>query len=451
MGSRVVIVGGDAAGMTAASDLVKEVGPDHEVVVIERGQHTSYSACGLPYWVAGDVTSSDHLIARTPAEHRANGIDLRLGVTATGLDADRRVVVTTEGDLGYDYLLLATGAEPQRPDVPGAHAEGITAITTIPQGEELLRQIERHPEKVVVAGSGFIGVEMAEVCARLGLDTTMVSSSPHPLDQLEPALGQRIADAMAAQQIGLRLGTRLTGFRTERGRVTGVELDDRTVLDADLVILGLGVRPRSALAEQAGLRLGPKSAIVVDAHQCADRERRIWAAGDCSAVRDRQTGRLLHVPLGDHANKQGMVAASDIAAQILGSEPAWAFPGVVQTFITRFCDLEIARTGLSRAQADDLGWDTVSVAIDTTTTAGYYPAAEPMTVWMLADRATRRVRGVQIVGGRTAGLRIDTAATAITAGLRVDDLIMLDLAYAPPFSSVWSPLHVAARALHKLL
>lgn len=451
MGSRVVIVGGDAAGMTAASDLVKEVGSEHEIVVIERGHHTSYSACGLPYWVAGDVKSCDDLIARTPAEHRENGIDLRLGVTATGLDADRRVLVTTEGDVAYDYLLIATGAEPVRPDVPGAHAEGIAPITTIPQGEELLRQLEREPEKVVIAGSGFIGVEMAEVCVRLGLDTTVVSSSQYPLDQLEPALGQRIADEMASQQIGLRLGTRLTGFRTEAGRVTGAELDDHTVLDADLVILGLGVQPRSDLAAQAGLTLGPKGAIVVDAHQCADRERRIWAAGDCSAVRDRQTGKLLHVPLGDHANKQGMVAASDIEAQILGGEPAWAFPGVVQTFITRFCDLEIARTGLSRAQADDLGWDTVSVAIDTTTTAGYFPTAEPMTVWMLADRDTRRVRGVQIVGGSTAGLRIDTAATAITAGLRVDDLIMLDLGYAPPFSAVWSPLHVAARALYKLL
>ncbi len=451
MGSRVVIVGGDAGGMTAASALVKRLGDEDEVVVIERGEFTSYSACGLPYWVAGEVESCDDLIARSPDKHRENGIDLRLGVTATSLDADAKVLTTTDGELSYDHLLIATGAEPVWPEVEGADAEGIVPITTIPQGQEILRQLDRKPEKVVVAGSGFIGTEMAEACLRLGLDTTVISATEFPLAQFEKLVGERVHEQMASRQIGFHGGRRLTGFRTKDGRVTGVELDDSTVLDADLVILAFGVTPRSELAREAGLPLGPKGAIVVDEYQCADPARGIWAAGDCTAVRDRQSGELLHLPLGDHANKQGMVAASGIEAAIVGDEPEWSFPGVVQTFITRFCDLEISRTGVSTAEAEKLGWDTVSVSIDTTTWAGYYPGAEPMTVWLLADRRTRQVRGVQIVGGSTAGLRIDAAATAITAGMRVDDLIMLDFAYAPPFSSVWSPLHVAARAAYKLL
>ena len=222
-------------------------------------------------------------------------------------------------------------------------------------------------------------------------------------------------------------------------------------IDADLVVLGLGVTARSSLAADAGLPLGAKGGIVVDEHQRVVGHDDIWAAGDCVVTKDRITGELIHVPLGTHANKQGMVAADSIAADLLGGEPRLSFPGVVRTAITKFCALEISRTGLGERQAKDAGFDPVTVSIETTNFAGYMPDPGRMTVVLIADRSTRRVLGAQIVGAEDSALRIDVAATAIAAELTIDDVVMLDLAYAPPFSSVWSPIQVAARAAVKAL
>jgi NADPH-dependent 2,4-dienoyl-CoA reductase/sulfur reductase-like enzyme len=222
-------------------------------------------------------------------------------------------------------------------------------------------------------------------------------------------------------------------------------------LPAELVVLGMGVVARTRLAQEAGLRTGAHDGIVVDDTQRVEGADGIWAAGDCVVTRDRITGDLVHVPLGTHANKQGLVVADSVAAGLLGEEPRLRFPGIVRTAITKFCSLEISRTGLGEQQARDAGFDPVVVSIDTTTIAGYFPSAGAMTVLMVADRATRRLLGVQVVGDRNAGLRVDAGAVAITAEMTVDDVVMLDLAYAPPFSSVWSPLQVAAREAVKRL
>jgi NADPH-dependent 2,4-dienoyl-CoA reductase/sulfur reductase-like enzyme len=256
---------------------------------------------------------------------------------------------------------------------------------------------------------------------------------------------------MQRRGILLMAGVGVTGFALDvAGRVTGVDTDDGTV-PADLVILGLGVSARSKLADDAGLPLGAKGGIVVDDHQRVEGFPDIWAAGDCVVTKDRVTGDLIHVPLGTHANKQGMVAADSIAADLLGEEPRLSFPGIVQTAITKFCSLEISRTGLGAKQARDAGFDPVVVSIETSNFAGYMPDPGTMTVLMVADRGSRRLLGAQIVGAEDAALRIDVAATALAAGLTVDDVVMLDLAYAPPFSSVWSPVQVAARAAVKAL
>jgi NADPH-dependent 2,4-dienoyl-CoA reductase/sulfur reductase-like enzyme len=211
------------------------------------------------------------------------------------------------------------------------------------------------------------------------------------------------------------------------------------------------VTARSALAADAGLPLGAKGGIVVDEHQKVAGFDDIWAAGDCVVTKDRITGDLIHLPLGTHANKQGMVAADSIVADVLGGPPMISFPGVVRTAITKFCSLEIARTGLGLREARDAGFDAVAVSVETTNFAGYMPDAGRMTVVLLADRASRRVLGAQIVGAEDSALRIDVAATALASGLTVDEVVMLDLAYAPPFSSVWSPIQVAARAAVKAL
>ena len=454
MGSRVVVIGGDAGGMSAAAELRRRLPESDEVVVIERTDRTSYSACGIPYWVAGEVGSADDLVSRTPEEHRKRGIDLRTATEATAIDVDACEITIwrddTEETIGYDRLVIATGAEPVRPDLPGIDAAGIFGIQTLSDGQEVIDALAEDPEHVVVVGSGYIGLEMAEACTLRGFDSTVIEARDTPLSILEPALGEKVADAMRGMGITLRTGTEVSGFSADDGRVVGVEIGDQT-LPADVVILGLGVGARSEIAQKAGLPIGARGGIVVDSSQRVEGFDDIWAAGDCVVTRDRITGELIHVPLGTHANKQGIVVADSIAAELLGEEPRLEFPGIVQTAITKFCNLEVSRTGLGEQQARDAGFDPVVATIKTTTIAGYFPEAGELIVLMVADRSSRRLLGVQIVGERNAGLRIDVAATAITAEMTVDDVVMLDLAYAPPFASVWSPLLVAARKAVKML
>jgi NADPH-dependent 2,4-dienoyl-CoA reductase/sulfur reductase-like enzyme len=459
MGSRVVIIGGDAAGATVAADLRRRLPESDEVVVLERTSRTSYSACGIPFWVAGEVESVDALVTRSPEEHRRRGVDLRTQAEATAIDVDAHAVTVwsddAEDSIEYDRLVIATGAEPVRPELPGIDGGGIYGVQTLADGQEVIDALATGPHQVVVVGSGYVGLEMAEACTHRGFNTTVVEQNDTPLPIIEPGLGEKIADAMRDQDIHLRTGTAVTGFALEDGRVTGVEVagpgQSSETLPADVVILGLGVVARSDIAVKAGLPTGEKGGIITDATQRVAGFDDIWAAGDCVVTRDRVTDTLVHVPLGTHANKQGMVAADSIGAELLGEEPRLEFPGIVQTAITKFCDLEISRTGLGEQQARDAGFDPVLASVRTTTIAGYLPHAGDMIVLMVADRASRRLLGVQIVGERNAGLRVDAAATAITAAMTVDDVVMLDLAYAPPFASVWSPVQVAARSVVKQL
>jgi NADPH-dependent 2,4-dienoyl-CoA reductase/sulfur reductase-like enzyme len=452
MSSRVVVIGGDAAGMTVASALRRRLSEDDEVVVLERGSWTSYSACGIPYWISGEVESPEALVARSVDKHRANGIDVRMGVEATAIDPVARTVSIKGGnDLSYDRLVIATGAEPVRPDLPGIDGAGIYGVQTLDDGQALIDGLAEKPRKVVVVGSGYVGLEIAEACVARGFDTTVIDRSKTPLSIIEPQLGEQVAAAMRKHGIRLLSDTSATGFTLDgSGRVSAVTTKDDSI-DADLVVLGLGVTARSGLAGDAGLPLGAKGGIVVDEQQRVVGFDDIWAAGDCVVTRDRVTGELIHVPLGTHANKQGMVAADSIAAEMLGETARLSFPGVVRTAITKFCALEVSRTGLGERLAVDAGFDPVTVSIETTNFAGYMPDPGTMTVVLIADRSTRRLLGVQIVGAEDSALRIDVAATALAAGLTIDDVVMLDLAYAPPFSSVWSPIQVAARAAVKAL
>ena len=262
MSERVVVVGADAAGMSAASQAKRLRGDDLEVVALERSRHASYSACGIPYWVGGEVGSVDDLIARTPAEHRANGIDLRMQSEAMAIDVDRREVEvrdhaeSTTYRLGFDHLVIATGARPRRPDVTGVDADGIHGVQTLDDGERLLDELEHSPRTAVVVGGGYIGIEMAEAMVHRGLDVTVVTRSAEPMATLDPDMGRLVHAAMEGMGIDVRTKVELRGFETDdAGHVRGVVTGDGT-LDADLVVLGTGRRPGDDVGQ--GRRAHPR-------------------------------------------------------------------------------------------------------------------------------------------------------------------------------------------------
>jgi NADPH-dependent 2,4-dienoyl-CoA reductase/sulfur reductase-like enzyme len=446
MTRRVVVVGADAAGMSAASQALRLAGRDAlEVVAFERGHHVSYSACGIPYWVAGDVNGADALIARSAAEHRANGIDLRLRTEITEIDLDASTVTATQLDgrvsyqVGFDDLVLATGAVPVRPDLPGVGAPGVYGVQTLDDGAAVLAALTERPRRAVVVGGGYIGIEMAEAMIRRGLPVTVVDRVPEPMATLDPDMGALVRGAMEGMGIAVLTGTPVTGFETGLDdRVSGVVTEGGT-LPADLVVLGLGVRPASELARAAGLPLGEHGGVLTDLRMRVPGHDEVWAGGDCVEVLHRVSQRRVHVALGTHANKHGRVIGTN-----LGGGYA-TFPGVVGTAVSKVCDLEVGRTGLLEAEARAAGFQPVSVTVRSTTRAGYFPGAVPITVKMIAERRTGRLLGAQLVGRAGTGKRVDVCAVALWNEMTVEEMIGLDLGYAPPFSPVWDPVLVAAR------
>ncbi|MFE9622361.1 FAD-dependent oxidoreductase [Streptomyces sp. NPDC006527] len=444
---RLVVIGGDAAGMSAASQARRMRGPQElEIVAFERGHFTSYSACGIPYWVGGDVTARDDLIARTPGEHRAREIDVRLRTEVTEIDVARQRVRARDVDSGaeswtpYDKLVIATGARPIRPDMPGADAEGVHGVQTLDDGQELLDTLTRARERrAVVVGAGYIGVEMAEALINRGFEVTVVNRGSEPMSTLDPDMGRLVHTAMEGLGITMVNDAEVTELPAgEDGRVRAV-VAEGAEYPADVVVLGIGVRPESTLAEAAGLPLGAHRGLLTDLAMRVRGHENIWAGGDCVEVLDLVSGQDRHIPLGTHANKHGQVIGTNAGGGYA------TFPGVVGTAVSKVCDLEIARTGLREKDARRAGLQYETVTIESTSRAGYYPGASPMTVKMLAERRTGRLLGVQIVGREGAGKRVDIAAVALTAGMTVEQMTALDLGYAPPFSPVWDPVLVAAR------
>jgi NADPH-dependent 2,4-dienoyl-CoA reductase/sulfur reductase-like enzyme len=453
----MVVVGGNAAGMSAASQARRlRTADELEIVAFERGGFASYSACGIPYWAGGDVTDRDDLIARTPQEHRARDIDLRLHTEVTELDLDGQRVRVRDADgsggaghwTGYDKLVLATGARPLRPPLPGIDADGVHGVQSLDDGQALLDALgaaesgrgHDGPElRAVVVGAGYIGVETAEALVRRGYRVTVLDRAEEPMTTLDPDMGALVRDAMNGMGIETVTGAAVTRIRTDGdGRARAV-CTEETEYPADLVVLGLGVRPETTLAKRAGLPLGDSGGLLTDLAMRVRGHANVWAGGDCVEVLDLVSGRTRHIALGTHANKHGQ-----IIGQNAGGGYA-TFPGVVGTAVSKVCDLEIARTGLLEAQAAEVGLRFLSVTVESTSRAGYFPGAETMRVKMLAERRTGRLLGVQIVGREGAGKRVDVPATALTAAMTVEQMTALDLGYAPPFSPVWDPVLVAAR------
>ncbi|MEU6000613.1 FAD-dependent oxidoreductase [Streptomyces sp. NPDC047197] len=444
---RLVVIGGDAAGMSAASQARRLKDPKElEIVAFERGHFTSYSACGIPYWVGGDVPSRDELIARTPEEHRERGIDLRMCTEVMEIDPEGRRVRTRDLESGaedwtaYDKLVIGTGARPIRPALPGIDAPGVHGVQTLDDGQALLETLARTPgRRAVVIGAGYIGVEMAEALIQRRYEVTVVNRGAEPMSTLDPDMGRLVHDAMSGMGIEMVNGAEVTKILTgDDGRVRAVATEDAEY-PADVVVLGIGVRPETSLAQAAGLPLGQHGGLLTDLAMRVRGHENIWAGGDCVEVLDLVSGRERHIALGTHANKHGQVIGSNVGGSYA------TFPGVVGTAVSKVCDLEIARTGLREKEARAAGLQYATVTIESTSRAGYYPGAAVMTVKMIAERLTGKLLGVQIVGREGAAKRVDIAAVALTARMTVDQMTALDLGYAPPFSPVWDPVLVAAR------
>ncbi len=444
MTRRLVIIGGDAAGMSAASQARRMTSAEAlEIVTLERGSRTSYAACGLPYLVAGLVESPDRLIVRTPEQHRAKGIDVRTRHEVIAIDCGARNVTVRNLDTGresvenYDELLISTGASGITPPWPGIDAKGVLQLRTLDDAAELERRIDAGARRAVVIGAGYIGLEVAEGLVERGLDVTVIERLDAPMGAvLDAEMATGVADAMRAAGIDLRLNTAVTGFTVVDGSVIAAETAAGAVA-ADLVLIGLGVRPNVDLASAAGIGVGQAGGIIVDAHLRTDTPH-VWAAGDCVESRHRITGRSVVVALGTHATKQGRAAGTNIA----GGDTA--FGGVLGTAITRFGNVEISCTGLTERDAGTAGFDAFGLITESSSRAHYYPGAQPMRIKIVAERGTGRLLGAQIVGGEGAGKRIDVLATALWNDMAVQEIGSMDLSYAPPFSPVFDAVLLAA-------
>lgn len=441
-----MVIGGDAAGMSAASQARRGRSADElEIIAFEKGNYTSYSACGIPYFVGGVVDEIDELIVRRPETFKHDlDIDARLRHEVVDVDIEGRSGVVRDLDGGsdetfsFDQLMVATGAVPIRPDLPEVDARGIFGVQTLDDGLAIFKDLEdAQRARAVVIGGGYIGLEMAEAFARRGLAVTLVEAAARPMSTLDADMGDWVTDALRSLDIQVLLEEPVVAFDASGGRVVGVITSERT-LPTDIVVLGIGVRPNVELVKRAGLSIGPSGAVEVDQRMSTGVEG-VWSAGDCAEKFHRVLRKPTTIALGTHANKEGRVAGTNIGGGYA------TFPGVVGTAVSKVCDLEVARTGLKETEAEEAGFQVITVVVDSTTRAGYFPGAAPIKTKLIVEVPSGRLLGAQIVGKEGAAKRIDVLATALWNEMKVDELMNLDLSYAPPFGPVWDPVLITAR------
>ncbi len=470
-----VVVGGDAAGMSAASK-AKRDDPDLEVVVFEKGEWVSYGACGLPYYVKGEIQSLEALVSVTPEEFREErDIDLRTGHEVVAIDPDERTV-TAESESGsvvqsYDHLLLATGAEAVVPPIDGIDREGVYTLGSMSDGKELreyvararegesLQQPDRGPAcryledctgPVGIVGGGYIGLEMAEALAANGFEVHLFQRGDRVLTGFSEATSESVADHLQEQDVVVYLESEVVAL--EGGEADEDEEKDSAVetvvaaderVDVEMVLVGTGVRPRTDLAEAAGIDLGPTGAVATDAYRETNVPD-VYAAGDCAEATHTVTGDPVYVPLALTANRHGRAIGQTVAGQ-LTEGGAVAGTAAVKAF-----EVEAARTGiLDHDDAREAGFEPVTETIDAKSRAGYYPEGGTVTVTLTADHDSGRVLGASLVSeyGEGAVHRSHAIVGALEAEATVFELENYDLAYAPPFNTTWDPVLVAAKVL----
>ena len=439
----IVIVGGVAGGASCATRL-RRMDEDAEIIVLERGPYASFANCGLPYHVGGVIESEDALlVAKGPLFKDRFGIDLRTGNEAVKIDRERREVEVREVATGrfyrqsYDALVLAPGASPLRPPLPGIDLAGIFTLRNIPDMRQIKTWISaRNAKSVAIIGGGFIGLEMAENLRHLGLTVALLEMLPQVMPPMDPEMVAPVHDFLVSKGIRLVLGTAVSGFSERDGRIE-VQTKHGVADRAEMVILAIGVRPETALAKDAGLTLGERGGIRVnDAMQTSDPH--IWAVGDAVEVRDRVTGAWTLLPLAGPANRQGRIAADAICGR------SAQFHGTQGTAICGIFDLAVASTGASEkalVRAGVKGWD--KVYVHAANHAGYYPGASRIHLKLIFRTSDGLILGAQAVGRAGVDKRIDVIAMALQKGGTIYDLEEAELCYAPQFGSAKDPVNFA--------
>lgn len=440
---KYVIIGGDAAGMSAAMQIVRN-SSGNEIVTLEKGNTYSYAQCGLPYVIGKEVESTDRLIARTPETFRDKySIDTKVKHEVTEVDPERKVVRGINHETGenfhyeYDRLLIATGASPIIPDWEGIEKQGVFPLKTIPDAHQIMDYMKKYSVKhATVIGGGYIGLEMAENFKNLGLDVRIIERANQLAVIFDEDMAEHIHEEAERQGIELVFEESVEGF-SGKDHVEGVKTDWGTY-PTDLALVAIGIRPNTGFLQGTGIELGVRGAIRVNAYMETSVKDH-YAAGDCATQYHRVKKKDDYIPLGTNANKQGQIAGLNMVNQ------GKAFQGIVGTSVIKFFDLTLGRTGLSEKEASDLNIPYQTVKVQSNAVAQYYSKDEKMILKLLYHAKTRKILGGQIIGKSGIDKRVDVLATALYNGMTIDELTDLDLSYAPPYNSVWDPVQQAAR------
>ncbi len=450
MSLKVVIVGGVAGGASAAARL-RRLDENAEIIMFERGEYISFANCGLPYYIGGVIKSKGRLIVQTPESMKERfNIDVRVRSEVTRIFPDEKKVEVYDRDSGkiytesYDKLILAPGAEPVKPPIPGIDLPGIFTIRSISDTYRIKEFVDKNmPRRALVVGAGFIGLEAAENLYNRGIRVAVVEMADHVIPSLDYDMAALVHQHMKSKKIGLYLKDAVKSFYRAGNNIVA-ELVSGRRLEADMVVLGVGVRPETNLAVQAGIKLGPTGGIAVDENMRTS-DPDIYAVGDAVEVQDFVSGKPALIPLAGPANKQGRIAADNICGR---NEK---YTGTQGTSIVKVFDITAASTGNNEKVLKKNGIDYEKSFTHSPSHAGYYPGATPMTFKLLFGKKDGKILGAQIVGYEGVDKRIDVLATAIRAGMTVFDLEKLELAYAPPYSSAKDPVNIAGYTASNIL
>lgn len=447
---KVIVIGGVAAGPKAASR-IKRLCADSDVTIVEKGEILSYAGCGLPYYISGLVKDSKELMSTPVGTIRDSAFFQNVKNTkvlnhteAIGINRENKsITVKTQSDeeqsLPYDKLVLATGANSAVPPIPGVELGNIYNLKNIQDADRIKAKLaERQAINAVIVGGGLIGAEVAEAFSEMGCRITVVEFLPQILGMMDPEMAALVENHFEAKGVRIQTSTRVMEFKGE----DSVEkvITDKGELPADIVIMAVGVRPSTKLAQDAGIEIGETHAIAVD-DQMRTSDPDIYAVGDCAEKKNLITGKSVYVPLGSTANKEGRVAANSICGE------KDSFPGILGSAICKVFDFSVARTGLGEKEASDAGFDVVACLAPAPDKPHFMPDSKPLFLKLIADRKSRKLLGAQATGPGNADRRMDIVAMALTAGMSVDQLANADLVYAPPFSPAVDNIITAANIL----